>query len=276
MNLKRLLVLNQADSYTEAAYRLKISEAHLRRNIRSMEDSVGFRLVARKSGGAFRLTDEAKRWLRSFDELRQSLMSLEETIGNAHRAYHKTVIGVNPCLAFSHTLREKFLDPSTRSGSLDPIFKFNLNEQHLLSGACEAFISCLPSTHKQLSSRVLYQEPLVYYQSNGDNAQPSTNGLTVILWSLMTEARALDLLRDTLGFQNKETRFIRAANATEALQFSSQPDAVFPSILLSQGLPPKNVSALPFQKNATTPVYLISRLRPPLKPAVNEFFQISK
>lgn len=257
-DLERLLALNNANSYTEAAYRLQISEAHLRRKIRAMEKAVGFILIEKKDDRRLGLSRNATQWLKSFRELHNALKNLDIAIQNAQQLSRRLHIGLDPYLSFSHTLWELIPKTPNSADGNQWIFHPGGELDKVLSGDFEAYLGVRPVQNEHLISRLVYRDNIVIYrQKEGTTEQEDENITNVILQAPVTETQIRELLAADPEYKNKELNFTRAANATEALQYVSYGIGIFPSIALSPHIVPANVEASSTAVEAYADVYLI-------------------
>lgn len=257
-DLERLLALNNANSYTEAAYRLQISEAHLRRKIRAMEKAVGFILIEKKDDKRLGLSRNATQWLKSFRELHVALTNLDLAIQNAKQLSKRLHIGLDPYLSFSHTLWELIPKAPSKDNGNQWIFHPGSELDKVLHGDFEAHLGVKPVHTEHLTSHLVFRDNILIYQPKEPADTRDDNSVTnVILQAPVTESQIKELLSADPAYQNKRLQFTRAANATEALQYVSHGIGIFPSIALSPHIIPSNVVPTSTAVEAYADVFLI-------------------
>ncbi|GAA5494574.1 DNA-binding transcriptional regulator, LysR family [Rubritalea squalenifaciens DSM 18772] len=257
-DLERLLALNNADSYTEAAYRLQISEAHLRRKIRAMEKAVGFVLIEKKSDRRLGLSVSATQWLKSFRELHIALKSLDQAIQDVHQLNQRINIGLDAYLSFSSRLWDTIPQNPETPDQNQWILHPGGDMDKLNNGEFEAFLGIKPARNENLVSQLVYRDHIVIYQqTDGEETDSKDTSLSVILQAPVTETQIRELFSTDPKYQGKELSFIHAMNATEALQYVSHGIGIFPSISLCKHIIPSNVEATTIDAEAYADIYMI-------------------
>lgn len=257
VDLERLLNLDRAASYTEAAYRSQITESHLRRLIRKMENVAGFKLIERKRNQTLGLTSKAQAWIQSFRPLHQSLTSLSQTISNVRRINSHQHIGITPYLAFSQHLWASLQGNGTPHQSHTHIFRMSAGFDKVLKQECVGCISLAPAQQDTLESHILGHERIYCYrvkpETSADKPAPNAD---VVLQHPLSPRQATSILDSSRDTSSADYSFTYVANVTEALYYASSRNALFPSILLKPEIVPKNLEPYPLGNHVNLPIYL--------------------
>ncbi|MGJ8656210.1 MAG: hypothetical protein ACSHX6_07155 [Akkermansiaceae bacterium] len=257
-DLSRLLELANAETYTEAAFHIGISESHLRRTISNLNKSVGFILVEKLPGESLMLTSKAKSWLQSFGEFHRSLSRLSECMNNIQSVNNNLEVGIIPCIAFTQTLWQYLADRHAE-------FDFNCHAgsslDSLIKKEIDGLISPQQIDNEEFNHQLLYKEPLLYYHLKDQPWSPTDSHVNVILQSpIPADPASIQTLSELALFPEQKINYIEVANTCEALQLVRAGKGIYPSLLLNPKIIPPEITATPFEKEINISIYLITSI----------------
>lgn len=258
--IQRFLSLSLTGSYTETAYRLGISETHLRRQIRSLEKELGFKALEKSNKGRITLTTHGKEWLKSFRSLERSLKSYNTTIQDILLKSNKLNLAIDPALSLTRLLRSIITKSQTEN------FSERLNISHHRLNCCDtpdnidAFLTFSPPKNKDFSSRIIARKKLWAYRSkNYASALPLADHTSVLVPPPIIEHCCTSDPSWTGGSANYPKTCIPAPCSSESLQLIRQASYILVSLGLEDDLIPEDVEKYDTEDQTEIDIYLLTQ-----------------